>query len=268
VRRPGRPADARLPRRGANICKIGDLPDLYSRLGSRGLVTLTVLQSYQQGVRVWGKPGMDALWSAATIKIVGAGIDDPQMAEDLSRLAGEHDVVTESTTHSPQGYSLSTSLRRQRVLEAADIRALPKGRALLLATGSRIAALRLRPWYAGPRRAEIAAAAAEATAALTRRARGDTDNETDADDDQTAEVDVADETATADSTATALTAPARPTDRVDAGDDVSAVEPNGAADATCSPRPADGIENERADVVAASAAAGAAGNETAHREDR
>lgn len=40
----------------ANICRIADLPDLYSHLGSRGMVPVTILQSYQQGVSVWGEP--------------------------------------------------------------------------------------------------------------------------------------------------------------------------------------------------------------------
>jgi hypothetical protein len=44
----------------ANICRIADLPDLYSHLGSRGMVPVTILQSYQQGVSVWGEPGMAA----------------------------------------------------------------------------------------------------------------------------------------------------------------------------------------------------------------
>ena len=33
----------------ANICRIADLPDLYSHLGSRGMVPVTILQSYEQG---------------------------------------------------------------------------------------------------------------------------------------------------------------------------------------------------------------------------
>ncbi|MCK9931056.1 type IV secretory system conjugative DNA transfer family protein [Frankia sp. Mgl5] len=154
----------------ANICKIADLPDLYSHLGSRGIVPMTILQSYRQGVRVWGEPGMDALWSAATIKIIGAGIDDPRLAEDLSKLVGEHDVPTESVSHSTQGVSVSISARRQRILDPADIRALPKGRALLLATGTRVAAIALRPWYTGPHRAQITAAITAATAHITDRA--------------------------------------------------------------------------------------------------
>jgi type IV secretory pathway TraG/TraD family ATPase VirD4 len=83
----------------ANVCRIGDLPELYSHFGSRGIIPITILQSYRQGEVVWGRDGMDALWSAATIKLVGAGIDDARFAEDLSRLIGEHDVpVAPSTT--------------------------------------------------------------------------------------------------------------------------------------------------------------------------
>src|SRR5580692_817172 len=48
----------------ANICRIADLPDLYSHLGGRGMIPVTILQSYEQGITVWGEPGMAALWGA------------------------------------------------------------------------------------------------------------------------------------------------------------------------------------------------------------
>jgi len=41
----------------ANICRIAYLPELYSHLGSRGMVPVTILQSHQQGVAVWGESG-------------------------------------------------------------------------------------------------------------------------------------------------------------------------------------------------------------------
>lgn len=164
----------------ANICKISDLPDLYSHLGSRGVAAFTLLQSYRQGTRVWGEQGMDTLWSAATVKVVGSGIDDAKFAEDLSRLVGEHDVSVRSVSSSRQGSSDSVSLRRQRILEAAAIRALPRGQALLLATGCRAAMIRLLPWYEGPRKTEIAQAAARAedavrAAAISHQADQDED---------------------------------------------------------------------------------------------
>ncbi|MFJ1602550.1 type IV secretory system conjugative DNA transfer family protein [Streptomyces sp. NPDC088253] len=154
----------------ANVCKISDLPDLYSHLGSRGVIPITILQSYRQGVRVWGEAGMDALWSAATIKLVGSGIDDADFADKLSRLVGDHDVRTVSVSTSESGKSTSVSMRQERVLPADAIRALPKGSALLLATGIRPALLDLKPWYREPDADRLGAASAEATAAITERA--------------------------------------------------------------------------------------------------
>jgi len=154
----------------ANICRIADLPALYSHLGSRGVLPVTVLQSYAQGAAVWGENGMRALLSAATVKLIGAGIDDAAFAEDLSRLVGDHDVPVSSHSSGAGRSSRSTSLRQQRVLPAAQLRALPKGRALVWLTGTRVAMVDLLPWYTGPRRAEITAAVTEAERGLTTRA--------------------------------------------------------------------------------------------------
>ncbi|WP_073229361.1 type IV secretory system conjugative DNA transfer family protein [Streptomyces sp. NBRC 110465] len=154
----------------ANVCRIEDLPDLYSHLGSRGVIPVTILQSYRQGVRVWGEAGMDALWSAATIKALGAGLDDAEFAEKVSRLLGEHKVAETSVSHGSTGRSVSTSRRRERVMEAAEIRALPKGRALLLATGVRVGMIRLRPWYLEPDAADLSAASDVEIAEIAARA--------------------------------------------------------------------------------------------------
>ncbi|AQU70161.1 type IV secretory system conjugative DNA transfer family protein [Streptomyces niveus] len=154
----------------ANVCKISDLPDLYSHLGSRGIIPITILQSYRQGQKVWGDAGMDAMWSASTIKVIGSGIDDPDFADKLSRLIGDHDVQTTSTSHSESGKSTSVSMRQERILPADAIRALPKGTALCFATGMRVAMLDLRPWYLEPDAAELTAASARASKAITTRA--------------------------------------------------------------------------------------------------
>ncbi len=157
----------------ANICRIADLPELYSHLGSRGMVPVTILQSYQQGVSVWGEPGMAALWGAATKKVIGAGIDDPRHARDLATLVGQHDVPVISVSYGDGRASQQVSLRRQEILEAADIRALAPGSALLLATGARPALISLRPWYSGPQAPQITAVISRAEAAMQRAAQSD-----------------------------------------------------------------------------------------------
>lgn len=158
----------------ANVCHITDLPDLYSHLGSRGVIPVAILQSYRQGQKVWGEAGMDALWSAATIKIIGSGIDDADFADRLSRLIGDHDVPTTSVTDSASGRSTSVGTRTERILPPDAIRALAKGKALLFATGIRPAQLTLTPWYQGPAAKVIASASRAATAAITERARART----------------------------------------------------------------------------------------------
>ncbi|MBL6279639.1 TraM recognition domain-containing protein [Micromonospora fiedleri] len=154
----------------ANVCRISDLPDLYSHLGSRGISVVTLLQSYRQGVRVWGEAGMDALWSAATVKLLGAGLDDADFVDKVARLVGQHDVRTPSYSRSKDGSSRSVSYRQEQVLPADKIRALPKGTALLLATGVRPALIRLRPWFREPNAGPIAAAAKAEVQAITDRA--------------------------------------------------------------------------------------------------
>ena len=132
----------------ANICPIPTLPQLYSHYGSRGIQVLTMLQSYQQGVGVWGTQGMDALWSAATVKLVGAGVDDHAFLHRLSGLIGDHDVEKISTSHGRgHGPGRQYSTTREPVLPASTLRALPRTHAVLLATGRRAGLGELLPWY-------------------------------------------------------------------------------------------------------------------------
>lgn len=154
----------------ANICRISDLPDLYSHLGSRGITPITILQSYRQGVAAWGEVGMDALWSAATKKIIGAGVDDWNLASGLATLIGQHTIPRASYSKGREGYSRSLSEQREQRLEASEIRAMPKGTALLLATGTPVAQIALRPWYREASMAHIAQDMTAEQQAITERA--------------------------------------------------------------------------------------------------
>lgn len=154
----------------ANICRIKDLPDLYSHLGSRGITPFVILQSYRQGVAAWGEIGMDAMWSAATKKIIGVGMDDAKFAQDVSTLTGAHYVERGSHSKSKDGGSRSWSEQREQVLDPAEIRAMRKGTALLLSTGMPVAQIRLRPWYAEKAMAHIGPQVKTEEAAITKRA--------------------------------------------------------------------------------------------------
>ena len=155
----------------ANICRIADLPDLYSHLGSRGMIPVTILQTYEQGVTVWGEHGMAALWGAATKKLIGAGVDSPRLTRDVAALIGHHDVPVRSISIGDGRASEQISFQRRMILEAADIRAIDRGSALLLSAGTRPALIALRPWHTRPDAPQITAARDRAEAAIQRAAR-------------------------------------------------------------------------------------------------
>ena len=135
----------------ANVCRWRKLPDLYSHYGSRGICLLTILQSWSQGVEVWGREGMSKLWSAATIKVYGGGVSEVEFLEQLSRLIGDFDLHNRSVTHGArQGRSISRSVRRERILDVADLGSLPQGRIVVFASGSKPTLARSIPWMDGP----------------------------------------------------------------------------------------------------------------------
>ena len=87
----------------ANVYRWRELPNLYSRYGSRGIVLLTILQSWSQGVEVWGRDGMRKLRSAANIKVYGGGVSEVEFLGELSQLIGDFDLTTTSVSHGRGG---------------------------------------------------------------------------------------------------------------------------------------------------------------------
>ncbi|MGW6128882.1 TraG/TraD/VirD4 family protein [Cellulomonas sp. NPDC055163] len=123
---------------------------MYSHYRSRGIIVDTFLQSWSQGVEVWGHDGMRKLWSAATIKVYGGGVAEVEFLSEISQLIGEYQRTATSTSSSKHGRSVSRQAARERVLDVADLGALPKGRAIVIGSGARPTLARTVPWMTGP----------------------------------------------------------------------------------------------------------------------
>jgi len=120
----------------ANVVRWRELPDAYSHYGSRGIVVSTFFQSYSQGVEAYGEKGMSKLWGAANIRVAGSGLSDDKFLPFLVQLIGERDVLKRSSSTSGRtGRSVSSSMQRERILDVADLAALPRGRAILTSSG-------------------------------------------------------------------------------------------------------------------------------------
>jgi type IV secretory pathway TraG/TraD family ATPase VirD4 len=144
----------------ANVCRWKDLPDLYSHYGSRGIVLITILQSWAQGVGAWGDRGMEKLWSAANRRIYGGGVDDAAFLDRLVKIIGDRELLRSSTSTSKEGTSVSRSLQREQILDVSELAALPAGRAIVLSSGSRPTLVRAIPWMERPYADQIRASLA------------------------------------------------------------------------------------------------------------
>ena len=154
----------------ANVCRWRELPNLYSHYGSRGIVLMTILQSWSQGVDVWGESGMNKLFSASNVFVYGGGVREERFLESLSRIVGDYDRLSTSTSTGRGQRTTSRQLVRNRILDVDELAALPKGRAIVLASGARPTLIRTQPWMTGPHaeavRVSIAANDPQATRTL------------------------------------------------------------------------------------------------------
>lgn len=134
----------------ANIAPIPTLPSLLADGGGTGITTVTVLQSLAQARARWGEAGADAMWDAATTKIVLGGLAHAEDLHRISRLAGEVDSLHITHSRGTGGPSRSTTTRRLPALPLERIRCLPAGQALVLARRCPPAQVQLTPWWQHP----------------------------------------------------------------------------------------------------------------------
>ncbi|WP_039798970.1 type IV secretory system conjugative DNA transfer family protein [Nocardia araoensis] len=139
----------------ANVVRWKDLPKQYSHFGSRGIVVMTVLQSWAQGARCWGESGMNALWSAANIKVLGSGVDDTKFLQERSDVLGEYDAISQSVSESKGGKSYSRSLSSSKTFSVNALATLPRGRAILFPSGAPPVLIRTVPWWEGEYAADV-----------------------------------------------------------------------------------------------------------------
>ncbi|NUU20195.1 MAG: type IV secretory system conjugative DNA transfer family protein, partial [Streptomycetaceae bacterium] len=138
----------------ANICPWPELPSLYSHLGSRNIAMMIILQSWHQGVAAWGDRGMAKLWGSASVRVYGGGVGDVPFLGDLSQASGVFEPPTTSIsgpmTAAWWNRVVTRASRSEPVLDAADLAALPRGRAFVQVGGARPVLVRTVPWWEGP----------------------------------------------------------------------------------------------------------------------
>lgn len=131
----------------ANLTPLPSLPSLMAEGGGSGITTLAVFQSLAQARHRWGEHAADAIWDAATVKIVLGGLAKMRDLDDVSRLLGEVDEPTRSDSRGRSGErSTTVSMRQVPIMPPALLRTLPFGSGVLLLRHTRPAVIDLGAW--------------------------------------------------------------------------------------------------------------------------
>lgn len=133
----------------ANVCPWRDLPKLYSHFGSKGICLQTILQSWSQGVDVWGETGMKKLWSASNTAIYAGGIKETGALDSISKLLGTYyeDQISYSSGQGSRSRSVTKAARERPIATVDELASLPPWRAWLFASKSRPVLMELQPWF-------------------------------------------------------------------------------------------------------------------------
>ena len=79
---------------------------------------------------------------------------------ELSELVGDYDKSTGSVTYNRGIRSTNHQLRRERILDASELSALPRGHAVMLSSGTPVALIETVPWMKGKHEAAVRASIA------------------------------------------------------------------------------------------------------------
>ncbi|MFC6044820.1 type IV secretory system conjugative DNA transfer family protein [Nocardioides hankookensis] len=124
------------------------LPALMSEGGGSGICTWVFLQSRAQARARWGDDDADAIWDAAIVKVILGGGGHADDLGDLSALLGTRKVRKSSVSyggHSPTT-SYSDHLEDRHILDAAQIRRIGFGYALMVLRSAAPIMLTMQRW--------------------------------------------------------------------------------------------------------------------------
>jgi type IV secretory pathway TraG/TraD family ATPase VirD4 len=139
------------------VVRWAGLPDQFSHYGSKGLIVMAILQSWSQGVELWGEANMRKIWSAANVKVYGGGVAEEGFLRALSDLIGDYSYTNVSVSSGKSGSSRSRQEGKERIFDVSNLAELDRGRAVVLASGAPATLVRTLPWYTGAHKEAVEA---------------------------------------------------------------------------------------------------------------
>jgi type IV secretory pathway TraG/TraD family ATPase VirD4 len=133
----------------ANTCPWKELPDQYAHFRSKGILLLSYLQTWAQGVQIWGETRMQSMWDNAGVRIYAGGSGDDKFLDKLSKLIGDYDAPHRTQNTDARtligNASVSDTTRREAKLSVSQLADLPAQRMVVMAQGYPAMMVRAEP---------------------------------------------------------------------------------------------------------------------------
>ena len=141
----------------ANVVRWPDLPNRISHYGSKGILPIVLLQSWAQGVEVWGQHGWASSGARATSASTAAAPPTPSSCASSPNSSARCTcpkplaATTQPTGPASKAAGRSTSTSSNtRCSTSPTSQRLPKGRIVLFATGARPVLAKRVPFWEMP----------------------------------------------------------------------------------------------------------------------
>lgn len=133
----------KLPNRAMFYCdEFGTLPTIqsaemmYSASRSRRLSIVSIIQSYQQLEKNYGKEGAAIIQDNCQITIAGGFAPSSETAEIISKSLGSRTVMTGSVSRSKNDPSQSLQMTERPLMTADELKSMKKGSFIVMKTGT------------------------------------------------------------------------------------------------------------------------------------
>lgn len=141
----------------ANIAPLPSLPSLMNEGGGSGIAVSVFAQNLHQLRERWGDKGGRAIADSASARLLIGGSTDVAGLRDAQALAGQVAEVTSSHSWGSGRASVNENVRREPLIDLADLRTLPEGRAVALVGNLPPVELQVPAWWERHDAAELTA---------------------------------------------------------------------------------------------------------------
>jgi hypothetical protein len=140
----------------ANIAPLPSLPSLMSEGGGSGIAVSVFAQNLPQLRERWGDKGGQAIADAANARLIIGGSSDVASLRDAQALAGQISEVTSGASWGAGRATVNESVRREHLIDLADLRTLPDGRAIAFVGNLPPTEIQVPAWWQRPDAADLA----------------------------------------------------------------------------------------------------------------